>query len=575
MRIKKYIVLLSILISVVFGVLEYLTSYFDSYIPSNCKSIHFTNIRKAIVIIPHQDDEIFTAGGLINQLCYHNIETEVVFLYDGNTFDNIEYIRKDEAIKSCKMLGCSEENIKFLDFPNRLQKDTTNIPSLKRSGEYFAMRDSLILSISTFQPDLIICSDFDFHREHRILTLVFDDAINFLIKSERLNNPLILKGFAYQTAYYARPDFFNINLLSTLKPEDPQNKQYDTDIPQYTWDLRLRIPLLRDCVTHSLFGNKIYKAISKHKTQQVYHKALSTINSDIVFWERRTDNLLMNCKIKASSGDVSHLNDYKLYFADNVSFDYKYNVNFDNYLWKPDSFDLNPWIEVEMKDSTELSRISLYDSPDLDCNVTDIKITINDSLVLYTNNLNPSGSMTNIDMDSAIIVNKIRFDDIKIQKGIAGLSEIELLKNIQKEKRIDIFKIIDKDNDNFIYKYFVKSKTEKLNLDIYSTIDSNVIWQIVENKGSVNLDESTLSFGEDFEYCVIKATSQSNPFLFDEVRIEYLSNIEQKMYNLMKGYEQQKLKLIENVLGFRPIEILFVTHSTLTVIKRRIFGIWD
>ena len=575
MKIKKYILLLFLLISLIFGFFEYLTGYFDACIPSDCKSIHFKNIRKAIVIIPHQDDEIFAAGGLINQLSYHNVETEIVFLYDGNTFDNIEEIRKKEAIKSCKILGCLEENIKFLDFPNRLQKDTTNIPALKQSGEYYAIRDSLILSISTFQPDLIICSDFDFHKEHRVLTLAFDEAVNFLQQSKSLKNPLIMKGFAYQTAYYAQPDFFNINLLSTLKPENPQNKQYDTDIPQYEWILRLRIPQLQECVTHSLFDNKIYKAISQHKTQHVHHKALSTINSDIVFWERRTDNLLVKSKIKASSGDVSHLNDYRLYFADNVSFDYKYNVKFDNHLWRPDSFDLSPWIEVEMNDPTELARISLYDSPDLDCNITDIKITINDSLVLYTGNLNPSGSKTDVDMDTTLIVNKIRFDNMKTQKGIPGLSEIELFEKIQQEKKIDVFKIIDKENNNFIYKYFVKSKREKLDLDIYSTIDSIVRWQIVENKGSVNLDDGSLSFGDDFEYCVIKATSLSNPCFYDKVRIEYLSGIEQDMYDLIKGYEQLKLELIENVLAFRPIEILFITRSTFIVIKRRILGIWE
>lgn len=61
-----------------------------------------------------------------------------------------------------------------------------------------------------------------------------------------------------------------------------------------------------------------YKALDCHRSQNAITFAKSMINSDQVFWERRSDNLLLHGKVEATSGQTSYINDFMLFDADEI-----------------------------------------------------------------------------------------------------------------------------------------------------------------------------------------------------------------------------------------------------------------
>lgn len=83
--------------------------------------------KSAMVIAPHQDDEVLGCGGLIASKREHNIPVQIVFVTDGGAshawhpkFQSGELIpiRKQEALTALKILGVDSSQIHFLNKPD-------------------------------------------------------------------------------------------------------------------------------------------------------------------------------------------------------------------------------------------------------------------------------------------------------------------------------------------------------------------------------------------------------------------------------------------------------------------------
>ena len=75
------------------------------------------NFNTAVVLIPHQDDEINLLGGLIPLLRNLGVDFHFVYLTNGDAFFNGD-IRIREAINALKILGIEKSNIHFLGYPD-------------------------------------------------------------------------------------------------------------------------------------------------------------------------------------------------------------------------------------------------------------------------------------------------------------------------------------------------------------------------------------------------------------------------------------------------------------------------
>ena len=200
---------------------------------------------KALIIVPHEDDEILVAGNLICHLTLNNVCVYVAFTTNGD-WKTKARIRIREALQSLEILGVNKENVIFLgygDCLNSNKKDHIyyhssgfqvspaghietyadfgkNDFSFMKNGKHNAynstnFQNDLYELILAYLPELLVCCDFDEHSDHRILSLYFDKVLNKILKDYEDYRPKVLKRFAYSLAYFAERDWFYNNLQST------------------------------------------------------------------------------------------------------------------------------------------------------------------------------------------------------------------------------------------------------------------------------------------------------------------------------------------------------------------------
>lgn len=352
-----FIIAILILIGVGYNIIlnaDYGTG-FDNYVYSS----YFFREKTAMVIVPHEDDEINVAGATIKSYVDGGADVIVVFTTNGD-YNGLGKLRIDEAINAMDELGVEKENVVFLGYGDKWDTKYEHIynapddevikshikeiktygndnvsdfrtildgePSLYTRNNF---KSDMIDVILNYSPEVIFTVDFDSHIDHRATSLIFEEAMHEILKEHNNYNPQVFKGFAYNTAWYSESDFYSENLESTLKPnnEKVQDSNYEVDLPNYNWDDRVRFLVPRDILTYTKLNNPIYKSLKHHNSQNAKLHAEQIINSDQVFWERSTNSITYESKVEASSGQASYLNDFKL--ADTSDISSENNVKFD------------------------------------------------------------------------------------------------------------------------------------------------------------------------------------------------------------------------------------------------------
>ena len=88
---------------------------------------HIPSSEPAIVFAPHPDDETIGCGGTISMKTSIGAEVTVVYLTDGSmpneairsiNGQSISSLRRVEALNACSILGISDTNVIFLDYPD-------------------------------------------------------------------------------------------------------------------------------------------------------------------------------------------------------------------------------------------------------------------------------------------------------------------------------------------------------------------------------------------------------------------------------------------------------------------------
>lgn len=568
-----YILVLLIPLVVIVSLFELSLSFLDDKYVYNISSFHISpNLKKAVVIIPHQDDDLFVAGPLIYNLRNKGVEVKVVFFTDGNSHDNTGHIRQKESIEAEKKLGVPEENVTCLQFPNRKQADTTDPTGVSSIVLRNSMKLSLKKVVLENRPELIVCSDFDFNRDHRLLTILFDETMGEILKIDPRYRPVVLKGFSYQTSYNAAKDFYgSINIRSTQKPTDVQNSLYETDIPTYGWTERLRIPLSGKMVTHSINKNQLYRALEEYRSVWVRDKAESIINGDNVFWLKRTDNLLNDAQIEVSSGNSNYVADFKLYDCKDITIRKKNDVEFSEYLWEADSLDMNPAIRVNLKKPADVKELVLYENPDKDRNIKCFDLYIDNKFYNHIDCINYLGLPSRVLIDYSQPVNSIELRNFKCTGGTASIVELELFdKKLTDYSVFSVLKIINKTTNDFLYKYYVSPETKSMALDTYAfgCPEDSLKWEIInENSANARMENKTIFFGEDFKQCRVRVSNESNPEIYDEVLFVNGTSIDRFIYNCMSAYDKGILRIETAFYRNRFVSSLF-RHTTLNPIKR-------
>lgn len=521
--------------------------------------------KKVMVIVPHEDDDLLISGQVLPSMYKNGADVRVVFATNGDKRVSA-YTRQSEACNALEKLGIPREKVIFLGYPDGTQlyvgKKAFSFSSgwdhtyagkgfkdyhFDRFGthaQYTAenMVDDIESVVLEYRPDYILAIDFDTHTDHRGVSISFEKAMERILKKESGYTPKVLKSFGYSLAWKSKPDFYALNIKSTVMQDREKNNDpsYETDVPQYRWNNRVRLPIDKKSLSHSILRCPEYKALSEHLSQYAYCYSERIINGASVYWNRRTDSLTYNADISVSSGDASLLNDFRLIGVGNRTAGP--NVKLENCVSRFDKNDAQKTVTVKFDSPKTVSCVSLYDNFGLNSNILGGVITFSDGSKVEVPALNADGSETRVVFEPKHNITSFTFK-VTEYEGVAGLDEIEAFENADYDMGFSLIKLKNADTDDYIYNYLITPDEKSLNFGVYlSNPNAGYTIKIIEGDG-VKLEGNTLVFDDDFEKCTVRAELNGDPSTYDQITVKRLSERELKSYESFEKVNKTVFKI--------------------------------
>lgn len=521
--------------------------------------------KKVMVIVPHEDDDLLISGQVLPPMYKNGADVRVVFATNGDKRVSA-YTRQSEACNALEKLGIPREKVIFLGYPDGTQlyvgKKAFSFSSgwdhtyagkgfkdyhFDRFGthaKYTAenMVDDIESVVLEYRPDYILAIDFDTHTDHRGVSISFEKAMERILKKESGYTPKVLKCFGYSLAWKSKPDFYALNIKSTVMQDREKNNDpsYETDVPQYRWNNRVRLPIDKKSLSHSILRCSEYKALSEPLSQYAYCYSERIINGDSVYWNRRTDSLTYNADISVSSGDASLLNDFRLIGVGNRTAGL--HVKLENCVSRFDKNDAQKTVTVKFDSPKTVSCVSLYDNFGLNSNILGGVITFSDGSKVEVPALNADGSETRVVFEPKHNITSFTFK-VTEYEGVAGLDEIEAFENADYDMGFSLIKLKNADTDDYIYNYLITPDEKSLNLGVYlSNPNAGYTIKIIEGDG-VKLEGNTLAFDDDFEKCTVRAELNGDPSTYDQITVKRLSERELKSYESFEKVNKTVFKI--------------------------------
>lgn len=413
-------------------------------------------MKKVLFFVPHEDDEVFVGGPMIINLTKSkNYEVSVFIATNGDYYPFENRLRIKESLDGLNLMGVKKHNIYFGGYGDCWKKShiyNSSDDTIKTSHGGFNKthvdnkeykewhylrfgshaeytRRNYVLDIQTIieylLPDIIVAVDLDSHQDHRCLSLILDEAMRNILCSSTEYQPILLKKYAYQCVLDSDEDFFNYPNPPTRKP----NKALSN--PYFLWNKRIRYKVPIACNSFFIRSSKLYKVIRKYKSQDMWKFAPRFINSDIVYWQRQTNNLALKAKISTTSGDAKFLNDFKLLDTDDVV---PFNCNYKNLRWHPSYEDKKKSISIYLSEVSEIGYVYLYFNNEMitDTYKGNIQVFYNNNILFKSDFTIPKSSFSIVKIDVNVkIGNKLLIDFSSCSDQI-GLGEIEIIPKFQK-----------------------------------------------------------------------------------------------------------------------------------------------
>jgi len=529
--------------------------------------------RRVMLVVPHQDDDLNILGGVLEEYARYGSELYPVFVTNGD-YAGLAQTRYREALAVFEQLDVPAEHVIFLGYgdgwketgphlynsdPGVVQESYFGRRKTYGTAEHPAYREGRAYTIDNltedlkgvileYRPDVIVCSDYDHHIDHRAVTLLFDKVMGQLLKENPGYTPGVYKAYAYGTAWEAEPDYYADNVLST---KNPFSEPYSQKPAVYRWEDRVRLPVNGFTLSRSLLGSEGYKLLNRYESQGAGQKAASVINGDRVVWRRHTDSLCLHAEVEASSGQAERLNDFML--IENHNLTDESHQPYDG-IWIPAAEDREKTATVTLTHRSDISSIVLYDHPSPEQNVLNAVICLDDGTELETGPLDPGGAATAVSVNRKNVTS-FTVTVMETEGDLAGLSELEAF---AEEPRQDgsFIKLIDRDG-NFLYDYWTEPDgTAELYLYTHGGLPEltaqnysvNTAW----DAGTVVLEDGVIRLvcpvGEQIALSVTCSTAGvsdnivvRNPGRFERLWTELWQTVEEELFIRYSAAEQKKL----------------------------------
>lgn len=480
--------------------------------------------KNVMLLVPHQDDDINVLGGVLEEYVKYGSDLRVVFSTNGDYYGQAE-TRFREAVSVLTEIGIPEENIIFLGYgdqwdpagphiynaePGRIMASYLGRTETYGISDHSPYRKGTAYTIDNFLgdiervimeylPDVIYCVDYDYNIDHRALSHSFEKVMGKILKENGTYKPLVLKGYAYNTAWEAVNDFYADNLLPT---QNAFSEQYEKVPEVYRWEDRIRLPVHAEGLSRSVISAEQNRVLSLYESQGANMYGVRVINSDKVFWLRRTDSVCYDADIQTSSGNADLLNDFMLLECR----DLLGKVPYDG-VWIPEETDNEKRINVQLPEKQNIASVVLYDHPDKTCNVLNALVEFDDGFSLETGPLDPGGAENVIPVDrqgvSSFTVTILE------SEGNAGLTEVEAYGTGEKWQP-DFVKIMD-ETGNFVYDYWTDpSGVQRFELyDPSGRMQEFDVFCLNQHCSAVRQGDALLVNCPAGESCVVYVTDES------------------------------------------------------------------
>ena len=540
---------------------------------------------RILILAPHPDDEINIAGNMILNFSAAKAEIFVAYSTNGD-FEKKAEVRAQEAVDALKILGVPSDKIIFLGYGDghKLSDKPTQSPAGHK--ETYAAKNFVDYAKKTFgrhssytrnnfkrdlknlllelRANIIFCVDFDSHADHRTLSVLFEEVMGEILSERSDYRPEVYKKFAYATAFTAAPDFYATNLRATKKPKLGETDTYDFDFidrANYVWKNRVRFPVAEICRQPLLKGNPVAEAIFAHKSQRNEWNSLRILNSDEIFFERRTDSQTFAAKVSATSGDADKIRDFKIINTKNVE---ACPAQIENNLWQPSPDDLKKKIFLEWIEPIQVRQIVIYgnlldEKPEkifLRLELANPRAVIDKDKIYLDNvknfevELPGFGRPLVIDMEK-IFVTRAEISAVNVGKNF-GLAEVEFFANAEPLRKIPPFIKLTV-GENFCYQYAVPYEVDKISLGLYRFhVDAPV--KISATAGDENIlsevmtdDELILNFGKATEI-VVTAEVIGDSSIYDRAiirRVRDFAQIQLKVWQWLDKLRVHKIRKVD------------------------------
>lgn len=456
--------------------------------------------NKVLILVPHQDDDVNLVGGILSSLNEQK-EVFVAFSTNGDYQTDKEHNldlkchRYHEAIEALATCGIPEDHIIFLGYGDKWlpsqQPDTgIKIKHLYNAPEEMIMTSHALMKETyghsahpCFRPhhlytktsfmqdleelilyvnaDTIFCVDYDSHPDHRALSLFFEKVLGEVMKNNPDYRPIVLKQFAYSTAWKSPRTFYHLNFLSTGLPYSSKIME---EVNCYSWASRLRFPVDRNCITRSLSDSIIYKMLSCYRSQMnnfIERIASRIAKGDKVAWWRPTNNILLDAEVSSDIPLFEKLNDFILVDSDDVT--------------APKKPFNHGWFVKEGKQNeatfrfahpSSVHEIWLYDHPAEDNQVQELTIELSNGKILTVHQLPANGEPLRVKTGTKDVLDGFTLRVNRFWGKNAGLTEVEAYEQ-EPCYPCSIIKLMDA-QENFMYDY-ITARDGILDFSIYSS----------------------------------------------------------------------------------------------------------
>ena len=524
-------------------------------------------MKKIMILAPHQDDELILCGGFLKELVAKS-DVYIVFMTNGDYASDMRYIRLEEALKVCKLYGIKEEKIIFMGYANEYDKKGPHIYNaeeeevvssqygnqetygLQEHPEYCFRRwnehhlytrrnikEDLKELIKEILPYVIFATDLEIHPDHKCNSLLLDEVLGEILRDDKTYKPIVLKKPGYMTSWLSINDYNAINNASaklnhmTVRTNDHISV---FDNPYMKWNERIRFPVGRLERNPNKRKNILYKALKIYKSQNAVAHYEMMQNSDIVFWQRRTDSILYRATVQVSSGNGNFLHDFKIVDSSSIKRRENDNWNADASIWRPNIDDRQKRIDFYLENEELISELYIYQEYYPLSRVTNSHILIDDVISIQTGELKING-ITKIKI-KPVKAKKVSFiiDDVSDKNNRPGISEIEVYKS--SIPKLLFAKLMLK--DNFVYDYYMK-ENEEIKLKVYEYWDDGNVKTVPLDEYDIEVESSNVRQkifiqndmikGNVYSDVTIKVRNQKNKMIIDKIKILPSSQLKKGM----------------------------------------------